>query len=424
VITSLLLLVGIICFYYLSYLFSLTAGGLYLTDYDEQKFIESLPVRKQHYLLYLLNNPTQVAATATVVQTVSLVASTICWFLIGTRLNLPDPHRYPIAVLLVAFGWLAYLLLIEVLAPNLKQERVLQIVQSRYRLLKTMMVICSPLVLYLISQKDKLIDKQDLDEKKEEIVERAIESLAESAGIDEPLVERDVKRMIGNIFDLADSEVREVMVPRVEMVAIEKGATLETLQRLLEESGHSRFPVYDGDVDNIMGVLYVKDVFQKLPLPDGATDLTRFARPAYFVPESKELDKLLGEFRAKKIHIAIVVDEYGGTAGLVTLEDLLELIVGDIQDEHDVEEEDVVKLSDREYLVSANLSMDDLSEKLNLKLEEKDFETVGGYIYDLVGSLPRVGQRVTTDGIEYVVEKVSGQRIVKVKIVLRKTENT
>ena len=116
--------------------------------------------------------------------------------------------------------------------------------------------------------------------------------------------------------------------------------------------------------------------------------------------------------------MAIVVDEYGGTSGLVTLEDLLELIVGDIQDEHDTEEDEIVKVSDTEYVVSANLSMYDLSDQLDLKLEEKDFETVGGYIYDLVGSLPAVGQKVISAGIEYIVERVSGQRIEKVRVIL------
>ncbi|TFH65545.1 MAG: HlyC/CorC family transporter, partial [Candidatus Zixiibacteriota bacterium] len=310
--------------------------------------------------------------------------------------------------------------------PDFSTEaiRALETVQSRCWLLKAVIWLCSPLVSFLISQKEKLVDKKDLDEKKEEIVERAIEFLADSAGIDEPLMEQDVKRMIGNIFDFADSEVREVMVPRIEMVALDKGATLADVQKLLSDSGHSRYPVYDEDIDNIKGVLYVKDLFQKITLPDSDADLTTFARPVYFVPESKKLDSLLADFRSQKIHIAVVVDEYGGTAGLITLEDLLELIVGDIQDEHNVEESDVVQVSASEFIVSANLSMDDLSDKLNLKLEEKDFETVGGYIYDLVGSLPRVGQKVSVDGIDYVVEKVSGQRIDKVRITIHHAERT
>jgi putative hemolysin len=418
------LLVAIGLAYYLSYLLSITAGGLYLSDYEESKFINSLSTHKRDYLQHLLKNPKRVAATADVVLSAALISSTVCWYLLGRYLQLPVANHYVLQGVFLLFGWFIYLSLIVVFAPNVRQERALETVQARYWLLKLLMWLCSPLVSFLISQKEKLIDKKDLDEKKEEIVERAIESLADSAGIDEPLMEQDVKRMIGNIFDFADSEVREVMVPRIEMVALEKGATLAAVQKLLNESGHSRYPVYEEDIDNIKGVLYVKDLFQKIPLPASDADLTAFARPAYFVPESKKLDSLLGDFRSQKIHIAIVVDEYGGTAGLITLEDLLELIVGDIQDEHNVEESDVVQVSASEFIVSANMSMDDLSDKLDLKLEEKDFETVGGYIYDLVGSLPRVGQKVSVDGIDYVVEKVSGQRIDKVRITIHHTERT
>lgn len=419
---ALVVIIGVA--YYLSYLMSITAGGLYLSDYEEDKFFNSLPERKRLFLQYLSKNPKKVAATTDVVISASLIVTTVCWFVLAMNLELPAINRYLLKAALIVFGWLVYLLMVQVMAPNVKQEKALHLVQSRCWLIKAIMWTGSPLVSFLVSQKDRLVDKKDLEEKKEEIVERAIESLADSAGIDEPLMEQDVKRMIGNIFDFADSEVREAMVPRIEMVALEKGATLAEVQRLINETGHSRFPVYENEIDNIKGVLYVKDLFQKMPLPDPEADMTAYARPAYFVPESKKLDSLLEEFRSQKIHIAIVVDEYGGTSGLITLEDLLELIVGDIQDEHDVEEAEVVRVSDTEYIVSANLSMDDLSEKLELKLEEKDFETVGGYIYDLVGSLPRVGQKVSVDGIDYVVEKVSGQRIDKVRITIHHFEKT
>jgi CBS domain containing-hemolysin-like protein len=419
-----LLLAAIGIAYYISYLLSLTAGGLYISDYEENRFIDSLPEHKREYLLYLLKNPKRVATTAAVVQSAALILSTVCWLALAKQLKLPMIHQYTLQVVLVLIGWFIYLSLIEVFAPNVKQEKALEIVQSRWWLLRLIMWLNAPLVSFLISQKERIVDRKDLEEKKEEIVERAIESLADSAGIDEPLLEQDVKRMIGNIFDLADCEVREVMVPRIEMVALEKGASLAAVQKLLTDTGHSRYPVYEEDIDNIRGVLYVKDLFQKFPLTDTGADLTTFARPAYFVPESKKLDALLDEFRSQKIHIAIVVDEYGGTAGLITLEDLLEKIVGDIQDEHDFEEVDVVPVSANEYIVSANLSMDDLSEKLGLKLEEKDFETVGGYIYDLVGSLPRVGQKVSVNGIDYVVEKAKGQRIDKVRITIHHIEKT
>lgn len=411
-------LLAILILYYLSYVFAVAAGGLYLSDYDEKRFVGSLSETKRLAVQGLLDNPKRLAVTATLIQSGSLIVSTILWFLIGSSVELPGLQKYAVAVVLIVIGWFVYTTLVAVIAPNLKQERELDIISSRAWMLSIFVALASPAVSSIIKFKSSLIDKQDLDERKEEIVERAIEELADSAGIDEPMMEPNVRDMIVNVFDLADSEVREIMVPRIEIKFLEAGANFNQVRELVAETGFSRLPVCKDGIDNIVGILHVKDIFKQSPLPTGETAVTNVVRPALFVPESKQLSKLLEEFKVQKVHMAIVVDEYGGTAGLVTLEDLLELIVGDIQDEHDSEEADVMKISDTEYVVSANLSMYDLSDQLDLKLEEKEFETVGGYIYDLVGSLPDVGQRVTAGGIEFVVERVHGQRIEKVRVIL------
>ena len=409
---------AILILYYLSYVFAVAASGLYLSDHDEKRFVESLHERKRRAVTALLDNPKRLAVTATLIQSGSLIVSTILWFLIGSSFEIPNVQKYAVEIALIVIGWFVYTTLVAVIAPNLKQERVLDVIESKSWMLSSFMLVTSPAVSSIIRFKSSLIDKQDLDERKEEIVERAIEELADSAGIDEPVMEPNVRDMIVNVFDLADSEVREVMVPRIEIKFLEKGATFEEVQRFVTETGYSRIPICEGSIDTIIGVLHVKDLFKQSPLPAKTSVVTSFLRPALFVPESKQLSKLLEEFKNQKVHMAIVVDEYGGTSGLVTLEDLLELIVGDIQDEHDTEEDEIVKVSDTEYVVSANLSMYDLSDQLDLKLEEKDFETVGGYIYDLVGSLPDVGQKVISAGIEYIVERVNGQRIEKVRVIL------
>lgn len=413
---------AILILYYLSYVFAVAGGGLYLSDHDEKKFIDSLPEKKQRIVQNLLENPKRLVVTATLIQSGSLIVSTILWFLIGSSFEVPSIQKYAIEVALIVIGWFVYTTLVAVIAPNLKQERELDIIASKAWMLYGFVTLASPAVSSIIKFKSSLIDQQDLDERKEEIVERAIEELADSAGIDEPEMEESVRDMIVNVFDLADSEVREVMIPRIEIKFLEAGATFREVREMVAETGFSRLPVCKNGIDNIVGVLHVKDLFKQSPLPSLEMDVTQIARPALFVPESKQLSKLLEEFKIQKIHMAIVVDEYGGTAGLVTLEDLLELIVGDIQDEHDSEEADIVKVSDTEYVVSANLSMYDLSDQLDLKLEEREFETVGGYIYDLVGSLPDVGQKVISAGIEYVVERVHGQRIEKVRVILSKPE--
>ncbi len=413
---------AILILYYLSYVFAVAAGGLYLSDNDEKRFLESLPEKKKRTVQGLIENLKRLAVTATLIQSGSLIVSTILWFLIGSSFEVPNLQKYAIEVALIIIGWFVYTTLVAVIAPNLKQERELDIIASKAWLLQGFVALASPAVSSIIKFKSSLIDKQDLDERKEEIVERAIEELADSAGIDEPMMESNVRDMIVNVFDLADSEVREVMIPRIEIKFLEAGASFAEVREIVAETGYSRLPVCKNGIDNIVGILHVKDLFKQSPLPSADCDVTGIARPALFVPESKQLSKLLEEFKVQKIHMAIVVDEYGGTAGLVTLEDLLELIVGDIQDEHDAEEADIVKVSDTEYVVSANLSMYDLSDQLDLKLQEREFETVGGYIYDLVGSLPDIGQRVAADGIEFVVERVNGQRIEKVRVILPKPE--
>ncbi len=413
---------AILILYYLSYVFAVAAGGLYLSDHDEKRFIESLPEKKKKSVQSLIDNLKRLAVTATLIQSGSLIVSTILWFLIGSSFEVPNLQKYAIEVALIVIGWFVYTTLVAVIAPNLKQERELDIIASKAWLLQGFVALASPAVSSIIKFKSSLIDKQDLDERKEEIVERAIEELADSAGIDEPMMEPNVRDMIVNVFDLADSEVREVMIPRIEIKFLEAGANFAEVREVVAETGYSRLPVCKNGIDNIVGILHVKDLFKQSPLPSADTDVTSIARPALFVPESKQLSKLLEEFKIQKIHMAIVVDEYGGTAGLVTLEDLLELIVGDIQDEHDSEEADIVRVSDTEFVVSANLSMYDLSDQLDLKLEEKEFETVGGYIYDLVGSLPDVGQKVSAGGLEFVVERVHGQRIEKVRVILPKPE--
>lgn len=416
--TLFILILGALIAYYLTYLFNLVAGNLYLSDYEEAKFITSLKERKKKVLTYLLKNPKQAAVTALLVETFALATSSVLLFTIALREGPGGVVNYLLGALVILVGWGIHVTIAEVLAPNVKQERALKHITSRCWSIRFIMAILSPLVISMIRRKDRLFDTEEYEDKKEEIVERAIESLAESAGIDEPLMEREEREMIENIFELGDTEVREVMVPRIEIIAIPVGTTFKEMQRIAAESGFSRFPLYEEDIDNIRGIIYLKDLFKEGPIPDAEFDLLKFAREPYFVPESKRLDTLLEDFRLQRSHIAIVVDEFGGTAGLVTLEDLLEMIVGDIQDEHDVEEAEIVKVDDNVFLVAANLSMDDLSEELKLNLEEKDFETVGGYIYDLVGSLPKVGQRISVDGITFVVEKIRGQRIEKVKIII------
>jgi magnesium and cobalt transporter len=280
-------------------------------------------------------------------------------------------------------------------------------------------MLLEPFVSSLAYLTERYKREQLSEEQKEDMVERAIETLAESAGLGEPLVEEDEKEMIGNIFELDQTAIREIMVPRTEIVGIPSTADFKEIQETVIETGHSRFPVYDDDLDEIKGIVYVKDLFGRFPLPTKGFNLMDYVRKPYFVPATKMTDDLLQELQLNRNHIAIVVDEYGGTAGLVTMEDLIEVIVGDIQDEHDREEAEITRLDDGSFRVDSNVSIEELAEQVGVDLEEEEFETVGGLIYDLVGSLPHEGQVVSNDYFRFTVEKMDGQRIQAVRVELQ-----
>jgi len=231
-------------------------------------------------------------------------------------------------------------------------------------------------------------------------------------------IEEDEKQMIRGVIGLDKTTAREIMVPRMDVVAVEVGTPLVRVMNLIIERGLSRIPLYEGTIDNVVGVIYAKDLLAYLRTGTSVVSLRDMARPAHFIPESKKIDELLREFRQKRVHIAIVVDEYGGTAGLVTIEDLLEEIVGEIEDEYDVQEVRVERLNDNEAIMDARVSINDLNEMFGLNIEAQDFDTVGGYLYSLLGKIPGVGDEVFSDGLNIAVLSTVGRRIKKVKVSL------
>ncbi len=242
---------------------------------------------------------------------------------------------------------------------------------------------------------------------------RALVETGQAQGVLEPR-ERE---MISSIFELGDKEVREVMIPRTDIVALDVNTPANEVLEQITRVGHSRLPVYEGSADDIIGILYVKDLFRRLARGDRDIDLRRFLRPAHFVPESKKADELLREMQRDKVHIAVVVDEYGGTAGIVTLEDLVEEIVGEIRDEYDVEQELVLPVSENEALMDARVPFEDVRETFDLDVEpSEDYATLGGFITNQLGRFPRAGESVESGGVRFTVESVEGKRIRRVRI--------
>ena len=240
-------------------------------------------------------------------------------------------------------------------------------------------------------------------------------------GGEQGILEAEEEQMIHAVIELGDQRIHEVMVPRIAMVSLAADASMEQAIDTVIEEGHSRIPVYDKTIDEIIGILYAKDL---LPFLKGTVDerpsLRSLLRTPVFVPESMSVDDLLHEFQRRKVHIAIVLDEYGGTAGLVTIEDLLEEIVGEIQDEYDEEEPMIVQLSDDEARVDGRADVDDLGElfDVDLALEDEDeYDTVGGLVYHRIGGVPKPGDQIKVDGLTLTVETTDGRRVGKVLVV-------
>ncbi|HZC06334.1 MAG TPA: hemolysin family protein [Ktedonobacterales bacterium] len=237
-------------------------------------------------------------------------------------------------------------------------------------------------------------------------------------GEEEGVLEEEEREMIHNVFDLGDTFAREVMVPRIDMVTVEADDALDDATQVIVQGGFSRIPVYDDSINDIIGVLYAKDLLRVLATGQAPQKIRQLPlRSAYFVPESKRLDDLLHEMQRQRVHMAIVVDEYGAVVGLVTIEDLVEEIIGDIKDEYDKEEQIFERVSDTEFLVDAKISVDELNERIDADLPAEDYDTLGGFVYTQLDKIPAVGDVVTYKDLTITVLGTKGRRVTKVKIV-------
>src|SRR5262249_7575348 len=231
----------------------------------------------------------------------------------------------------------------------------------------------------------------------------------------EGIIEGEERRLLQSIVDFGDTLVREVMTPRPDIVAIPETATIGDLRALFREQEYSRFPVYGESLDNIAGFVFIKDLLALPPSSTDASPIQPLVRPPVVVPETKRVPELLKQFQRQQTQIAIVVDEYGGTAGLVTIEDLLEGIVGEVRDEHDVESEPIVDEGNGRFVFSGKVNIDELAQRFDVDIERAGFETVGGYLMHHIGRVPNVGERFEIDGLGVEVIDAERRRINKVR---------
>lgn len=238
-----------------------------------------------------------------------------------------------------------------------------------------------------------------------------------AVGEKEGVVEEEERQMIHGILEMTDKAVREVMVPRVDVVGLEVSQSTRELISLIIDSGHSRIPIYEQNLDNIVGVIYAKDLLRAGVRSDDKTSLRRLVREPYYTPEAKHVGELLREMQERKVHMAIVVEEHGGTAGLVTFEDLIEEIVGPVRDEYDeAEQEEIEFINDHEVRLSARVPIDDVKEMLHLKIDDVDADSIGGLVYAMLGEIPKAGATIKIGDAKLTVESVRRQSIQTVRI--------
>lgn len=244
-------------------------------------------------------------------------------------------------------------------------------------------------------------------------IEKEIQQIIDE-GEQQGLISEDEGEMIQGIFSFRDTIAREIMVPRTDAVCAHYDTHFPDIIQLIIQSGHSRIPIYQGNIDNIIGTLHAKDLLSYWGRDD--LEIRSIVRSPYFIPETKKISEVLKDLRDNKSHMAIVIDEYGGTAGILTLEDIIEEIIGEVMDEHDSEEKMIVEQEDGSISVNARLDAEELEDYLDLELPEGKFESVGGFIISLLGRVPAVGERLTYRNIEIVVEAANNRKIERVKI--------
>lgn len=261
-----------------------------------------------------------------------------------------------------------------------------------------------------------------LNDEKIMITEEEIKSIV-SFGEEEGIIEQEEKEMIHSIFEIGDVNVREVMVPRIDVFAIDASKTIEEVWESIVEMGYSRIPVFEESIDHIKGVVYLKDLLNVVKTGKTNEKIGEFLREAYFVPETKLLVPLLKEFKEKHIHMAIVLDEYGGTFGIITIEDILEEIVGDINDEHDKQEDNIEEISEYIYRVNGKLSIQDVNSALGTEFPElEEYDTFGGFIYYTLSKVPEIGDKIEEENYKIEVENIENHRIKSVIITIKGAE--
>lgn len=366
----------------------------------------------------LLNLPRKLSMTINLGNTIIIVtiASMVAILTLGICRSIGFNEKIGIIVNVVVVA-LTLLFMSEVLPKIIAVRNPHSYARTSSILLQIVYYILYPIVFLSIQFAHFIQNRLGLSQNKLFWTAGDLKTLVEG-GEENSALEKEEREMIHSIFEFGETTVKEIMIPRTDMITVSTKTSLTKLMELFKVKLHSRIPVYKERIDNIAGILYVKDLLPYLSKrPRDKIDLEKLARPAYFVPEQKKIDELLREFQEERMHMAIVVDEYGGVAGLATMEDVIEEIVGEIQDEYDKEAPLYKQVDENTFMVDGRMSVEEINEELHLQLPvEEGVETISGFILNILGYLPKEKESVEFNSYQFVVERVLRNRILKVRI--------
>ena len=405
----------------MSAFFSASETALTAFNRSKLKAIAEKNQRKADLLKGWLKKPNEILTALLIGNNIvnilaSSIATMVAISILGNNSRAIAISTGAMTILLLIFGEITPKVVAKAYSTHISNA----VIKLVYMLSKLFLPISK--ILMVVSKLIARIFGVKIDEIAFLITEEEIKSVV-SVGEEEGVIEEEEKKMIHSIFEFTDTTVKEIMIPRTTVFAVEASKTLEEIWDVITGNGYSRIPVYEEGIDNIIGVFYIKDIFNVIR--DGKLNMQvkSFIREAYFVPETKALVEMLEEFKKKHIHMAIVLDEYGGTSGIITIEDLIEEIVGDINDEFDIEhDEEIKKVADNKYIIDAMLDVEFLNEELSIDLPvSDDHDSLGGYIYSVLGRVPLEKDTITHDNgkVEIRVLEVDNRRIVKALIIKR-----
>ncbi len=370
--------------------------------------------------LAMYENPLRLSMSVTITHILTRMAiAVLLTWLLSERFASDEPALDLLwACLAIVLGAGITLLLGDLLPESLGSaygEALLPLAIAPMRLLLTVVAPLTAAVLLLVRLISRVVGSQPLVNMVTEEEIMTIVNASHSGGV----IEDEEKDMIASVLQLGETSARELMTPRIDIVALDVNESIMAALAAFVESGFSRIPVYEDSIDNVLGLLNAKDILTLLQNRDDlhSQPIRDLIRPTYFVPETKHADALLKAMQTENVHLAIVVDEYGGTSGLVTIENLIEEIIGDIRDEYDFgEEADYVAVDDGSYLIEGGMDLDDLNTLLDVGIDTAAADTLGGYIYLVLGRVPQTGETIETGILSLTVLSIDGHRIRKVKV--------